>query len=222
MKYKLIILFIVLVKCSVLLGQDPVFTDGKIFTYRAIYEDSINQIFTEDTIELIITDIPWKQQPDKQTTMIWKYHSRPDAIIKSKIFSIGWVDIDSTGFIENENNFFIHPPRHHQYSVTEIAPFPELQFPLEINKEYKKIIFIGSGWGEWSQLKLKFNYKVSSLTERSIGKDQYKCWMIQSTSTSELGQSKLDFTFSEEIGFIEMHYHIYNGIKIKFELIEIK
>lgn len=222
MRLRFLILIIVLVKFNFLLGQTSIFSAGKQFKYLAIYEDSINQIYIHDTIELFITDIPWKHQPYRQKTMIWKYNDNTDSIVKSKLFSIGWIKFDSTGFIENEEMIFIHPPRNNQFSYTEIAPFPQLLYPLENNNEFQRFLFIGTGWGEWDNLKLKNNYEIVKNEKIVILDNEIDCWFINSFSESELGVSYMDFIFNNEIGFIKMNYKFYDNKKIKFELIDYK
>ena len=222
MKTRKLILLIFLFKTALLIGQTSIFSEYVDFEYLAIYEDSINQIYIKDTIRLTITDLPWKNQPDKQKTMIWEYKTNIDSIDKSKIYSIGWMKFDSTGFIENDQKIFIHPPRHNQYTYTEIAPFPQIDYPLELNKKYRRILFIGSGWGEWDNLKLKNEYEIYKNEAILFFEKKLDCWFINSTSHSELGQSSMDFIFSTEIGFIEMNYTFYDKKKITFKLIKYK
>jgi len=222
MKSKKLILILLLIKSGLILAQTSIFENYSCFKYLAIYEDSINQIYITDTIRLSITDIPWKNQPKKQKTMIWEYRSNIDSGIKSEMYSIGWTSFDSTGFIENEKKIFIHPPRHNQYSFTEIAPFPQIDYPLELNKKYKKFLFVGFGFGEWENLKLVNEYEVIKTESLLILGDEYNCWFINSTSKSELGESNMDFIFSTEIGFIEMDYRFYDHKRIRLSLIGFK
>ena len=69
--------------------------------------------------------------------VIWKYATKKktQTILKDQ-FSLGWTTNDTTGMIENEQKTWIHPPRHNQYTMNEIAPFPEPDEPLhEIRNE---------------------------------------------------------------------------------------
>ena len=200
-------------------GQSSVFKDGIKFEYKAIYEDSVNQIFITDTITLTVTDLPWKHAPKSQKMMVWEYKSDLDSLTKSNMFSIGWVDSDSTGYREDEEQIFTHPPRHNQYTYTEIAPFPIIVFPLEINKIYQRFLFVGSGFGEWDNLKLKFSYEILKNEDVLWFDTKINCWFIHSTSESDLGQSKMDFIFNTEIGFLEMNYKFYDNKRIVFQLL---
>jgi hypothetical protein len=176
-----------------------------------------------DTIQFITTNIPWKHQPDKQTTVLWKYpHLIVDSLLRTKLKSIGWTSVDSTGAIENEKKYWIHPPRHNQYTITEIAPYPTVEFPCELNKKFNYILWIGSGWGEWENLKLKSNYEIVGTESKNIGTLNYECWIIKSESESELGKSYLTTAYNGNLGFVEFIYSFYNNTEIKIELIGIK
>jgi len=216
-------LIILLVVSNLTFGQAKILTEKKTYFYSTQYSDSINNIFLKDTILFITTDIPWKHQPDKQKTVIWKYpHLIVDTLLKEKFKSIGWTDIDSTGAIENEKKYWIHPPRHNQFTITEIAPFPTVEFPCEINKRFKSFTYIGNGWGKWENLKLTNNYEFFKKEFRNIGLLKYECWIIKSESESELGKSYLTTAYNENIGFVEFNYSFYNKTKIKIELIKIE
>ncbi|MCX6271171.1 MAG: hypothetical protein NTU44_08130 [Bacteroidetes bacterium] len=204
-------------------GQVLILSGNKTYYYDAQYCDSVNHLFLKDKIQFITTDIPWKSQPDKQTSAIWRYpHSEQDSLLRARIKSIGWIRDDTTGVIENDKKLWIHPPRHCQYTITEIAPFPDVEFPCEINKKYGKILYIGNGWGEWDNLKIKSSYEIVGKESRKIGTKNCECWIIESESDSELGISHLTTAYNEKIGFVEFIYSFYNEVKIKIELMRIE
>jgi hypothetical protein len=103
-----------------------------------------------------------------------------------------------------------------------LAPFPIVGFPCEINKRFSNILYIGEGWGNWSNIKLKNTYQFTGKESRRAGNLNYDCWIIQSESDSELGKSYLTTAFNENIGFMEFNYYFYNKTKIKIELIKIE
>jgi hypothetical protein len=216
-------LLILLIVPAMIYGQQKILNKEKTYCYYAQYADSVNNIFIKDTITFTITKIPWKNEPGVQQTVIWKYSpSLLNALTKGKIYSIGWLNVDSTGAIENEHKFWIHPPRHNQYSITEIAPFPTVEFPFELNRRYSNITFIGNGWAEWENLKLKNSYEFTGKVFRKLESTDYECWMIKSESNSELGKSYLNTLFNENIGFIEFDYCFYNDIHILIGLIKME
>jgi hypothetical protein len=204
-------------------GQAKILTGKKTYFYSAYYCDSAKNIFIQDTILFMTTDIPWRSQPDKQITVIWEYPNLvKDTQLRAKLRSIGWLKTDSTGGIENEVKLWIHPPRNNQYTMTEIAPFPVVEYPCELNKEYTGGLYIGSGWGDWENLHIRCKYHVVAKKIISIGSFKYPSWLIESESDSQLGRSRLNMAFNENIGFLNFYYTLYNNIRIIIDLFKIE
>lgn len=219
MKTNLVIFFIFFYSLNVLLAQNSGFKSGEQYQYATVYTDSVKDIIIQDTISLFVMDTPWKNSPKKQKTMVWKYESMLDASIKSQIISIGEPEADSTGYVNNEAKLWMHPPRHHQYTITEIAAFPYLVFPLAKHKTYQRILFIGKGWGDWENLKLKYTYEITDSVSYVAQEIAYTRWTIKSESKSELGVSTMEFIYDEQLGFLSFDYDFYDDKKISIELI---
>lgn len=218
--FELILFFVV---ANLTFGQTRILTEKRTYIYSTQYSDSINNIFLKDTILFVTTDIPWKNQPDKQKTVIWKYPRLiVDTSFREKFNSIGWTNVDSTGAIENGKKYWIHPPRHNQFTITEVAPFPTVEFPCEINKIFNNLTYIGNGWGKWENLKLRNRYQFIEKESKHMGSSKYECWIIKSESDSELGKSYLTTAYNENIGFVEFIYRFFNKTEIKMELIKIE
>ncbi len=214
--------FLYLLTPFILFGQTSIFSNHTHFTYLATYTDSLRNIHIQDTIYLTSSNTPWYVSPKRQKTIVWEYQTTLNANIKKQIHSLSWLKYDTTGFIENDKEIFIHPPRCNQYSYTEVAPFPQINYPLEIGKTYKKILFTGSHLGEWSNLKFINQYKIIKQEKITILEEQRTGWFIQSTSTSKLGVSKMNFIFNTDIGFIKLHYLFYDHKEIKLQLLNYK
>jgi hypothetical protein len=204
-------------------GQSKILGEEHTYCYSAEYSDPVNNILIVDTIQFIVTKIPWKTEPGVQQTVIWQYpKSTVTNQVNDHISSIGWLPVDSTGAIENEKKYWIHPPRHNQYSITEVAPFPTVQFPCEINKTFNNITYIGTGWGKWDNLKLRNKYQFINKETKYVGASGFECWIIASESESELGRSDLTTAFNEEVGFVEFSYRFFNKTEIRIILTRIE
>jgi hypothetical protein len=205
------------------IGQtSKILSGNKVLTYRTEYIDSTNKIHIQDTVKFITTNIPWKYQPDKQTTVVWKYSGLiVHDSIKKKIFSINWGDIDSTGAIEGEE-YWIHPTRNKHYTITEIAPFPLIELPCAIGNKFKRTLKIGNGWGSWSNLRLPNNYEITGKDSKTISNSVYDCWVTKAQNDSQLGISSLTTKFNENIGFVDFNYSFYNKATLRLELIKIE
>ena len=126
------------------------------------------------------------------------------------------------GVIENENRIWIHPLRQNQYVLTEIAPFPEVKLPLEVNRSWQSMLQIYEGFGSF-QGDVKSNYIIESREARHYKFGTLACWKINSEGEhTKLGKNGAVFYFNKEVGFTEMNYWFYNGYKISLKLIDFR
>lgn len=117
----------------------------------------------------------------------------------------------------------MHPFRSNQYNFTEVAPFPEVKFPLEVGKIWTGNLSILEGWGDWSNTQGYFVYEVTTKEDiiTLFGKIE-NCWKIESKATYKFGESKFDYWFSEKLGFVKMNYINYGNQILEIELEEVK
>jgi hypothetical protein len=189
-------------------GQGTVFIPGNIFSYHVEYKT--DEFTTTDTIRIVVTGNPWKQSPENQKEIIINYDLKNiDTSLFRGIESIGWVNADTTGAVENDKTCWFHPPRHNQFKLLELAPFPQVDFPLELDRTWSKVLFIGAGWGEISNTKVYWNYRITGYSDSA--------WMISAEarpSGNLAGINRLDFIFSETNGFERLYYSFSNGTKV--------
>lgn len=189
-------------------AQDRIFAAGRVFRYAIEY--SKGNISVRDTVRMEITGNGWKAAPQTSREMVIHYSfAHLDTSIFRGMPDIGWVSADTTGAVENEKTCWIHPPRHNQYRMLELAPFPRVDFPLEEGRQYRKILFISDGWGELSDTKVYWNYTIRS------GRDAV--WQISATAEPRATPgaiNRLIFTFSEREGFLFMDYGFHDGTRI--------
>lgn len=201
-------LLIALIGGRVAHGQVDIFHKGKTFTYAVAY--IAENIHVRDTITLTPTGNPWRIAPDKQRELIINYNlAGLDTSVFAGLPSIGWVHADTTGFVENAQTCWIHPPRHNQYKILELAPFPRVEFPLEAGNTYARVLFIGEGWGDISNTKVKWNYEIMGETDGR--------WHIRASAIPELRSNEvntLEFEFHPEEGFDQLEYSFSDGVKI--------
>jgi hypothetical protein len=189
MKTVLIILFLFLVS-----EQDQLFTRERKFLYAVKYYQRELNITTNEEISLLVTGNRWKVAAD-QKEAIWQYHTKPGTreLFKDQ-YSIGWLLADTTGIIENDTRIWFHPPRHNQYLLTEIAPFPDFRKNMKVGSSYSMITFIGKGFGPWEGKKVKSYYSVTNIqkgTEDSL-------WTIKADSEIEGKTNNGEFIFSNK------------------------
>ncbi|MCF8231576.1 MAG: hypothetical protein K9J27_05245 [Bacteroidales bacterium] len=190
-------------------GQDNIFSPGKTYLYAVEY--TAEGITTMDTIKIAATGRPWRTDPEKQLEIVITYSfENLDTSMFAGQSSIGWVNSDTTGAVDNKKSCWFHPPRHNQYKLLELAPFPRVEYPLKVGNAYSRILFIGEGWGDISNKKVVWHYKV---TGQNGG-----LWKISARAIPDNKPTKtnwLDFTFSKKEGFTELYYTLYNETTVK-------
>lgn len=190
-------------------GQNTIFIEGKTLTYAVEY--AAENIHVKDTITLTPTGKPWHIDPEKQKENVIAYPSAGllDTSVFADLPSIGWVKADTTGFVENTEMCWIHPPRHNQYRILELAPFPRVEYPLVAGRTYARKLYIGDGWGELSHTVVTWHYKIVGKVDGS--------WLISSRATPEHAPDEvntLDFEFHPTAGFDKLEYKFSRGVAI--------
>jgi hypothetical protein len=197
-----------------------VFLDGQIFTYDkefiyiVQYHNNELDITTNEKIFLTITGNLWTKATE-QKEAIWQYHTKSKTKLMFKDqFSLGWLSTDTTGIIENDEKIWLHPPRNNQYTLTEIAPFPDFRKNKQVGDSYSSITFMGTGLGPWKGKKVKCNYSITN-----IGKGiEDSIWTIKATSEFKGKINNCEFIYSDKRGFISMSYSFFNGDSMTMKL----
>lgn len=198
---------------SLTFSQGNIFLPDRTFMYAVEY--STESLSVLDTIKITATGRPWKTDPQKQLELLINYDLESlDTSVFSGLPSIGWVNTDTTGVVDNESTCWFHPPRHNQYKMLELAPFPRVEYPLQVNKSYSRILFIGDGWGDISNTKVVWHY---SITEKR--RDNWRVTAQAIPNEKPEKMSQLEFTFSVTEGFIDLHYILFDGTTISMKKI---
>jgi len=202
---RLTLLSLLLFLSELVLGQ--IYTADKKFDFDIKYFESRENEATQEIISLTITGRKWKHS-EKQLEGIWTYFAKPTTKKKfQKQKSIGWFKVDTTGIIENEEKVWLHPPRHNQYLLTEIAPFPDFRKNLKVGESYSTVLMIGSGFGNWADKKVKATYVIKD--EKQQANDTL--WTIEASSQLDGEKNTCKFIFSAKRGFVLLDYSFYNG-----------
>jgi hypothetical protein len=197
-------------------GDGQVFTPDKKFVYNVHYHQNEINITTNEIISLNITGKMWKVATE-QKEAIWQYQTKSGTRHLFKdLYSLGWFLCDTTGIIENDKRIWLHPPRHNQYFLTEIAPFPDFRKKSKAGDQYSSITFIGSGFGPWDGKKVKSSYSITTIDK--VREDSL--WTIKAISEIEGKTNNCEFIFSKKSGFTSMSYLFFNGDSMTMKLEE--
>ena len=130
-----------------------------------------------------------------------------------------------TGLVENKYNVWLHPPRHSLFKILELNPFPYIQLPAVINKEWKETMTVGDHWSNplwkvWEgNVDISYKYVISRQELVKFRDQEVLCWVVESHAQSRLGNSKLVSFFNEKHGFILLKYQNIDGSETTLRLI---
>ena len=156
----------------------------------------------------------FKRTNKNQTEVYYSYEPNP------KIVS-------ATGIVENAENIWVHPPRDGFFKSLETCPFPYVKLNKPIGYRWTDSMSIANHWadkkwGLWEgRLLLNYEYEISGkeIILTKIG--ELDCIVINAIATSNIGQSRLKYYFSQEYGFIKLEYILFTGLEIELNIVQI-
>lgn len=178
---------------------------------------------TQNTIDKVILTVKYGLQPFiindpeyNQTVISYNY---PQIDGKQNFSS-------STGLIENEKNIWVHPPRDRFFRILEINPFPFIKAPYKNGNKWNWSLRIGSFWGDerwktWEKsIENHYEYEIVDKKNFNLKIGEVECYVIESTATSSIGQTKLKAYFNKDIGFVKLDYTNIDSTKTVLEIID--
>ena len=121
------------------------------FIFRSRYWS--DKLISDEKISIFITGNSWEYDSSQaEVLLIYKTDYDENSIEKIRSFGINteinnrqWVNQSATGIKDNEKMVFLHPFRDKKYYFTEIAPFPEVIYPLYVGKTWSAALNTGGG-----------------------------------------------------------------------------
>ena len=196
------------------------------YKYTGLYIDSSGQKITNEIITFHPTGTVWEADT-KQTLMDVNLDSLTAEWSKipneplNGLFT-NWISNYQEGVLQDKSKIWIHPIRRNQYILTELAPFPEVRFPVKEGTTWKTTLRIYAAFGTFEGT-VESIYTVHQEEIRDYRFGKLKCWKIVATGVHDkLGINTAIYYFNTEYGFTEMNYTFYNHQKIEFTLIALK
>ncbi len=225
MKLKLLIL-VILTSLNVF-SKDKHYKGKHAFYLECIWEDMSNGNNFKDS--LILKTYKTLSVKGKQK-ITYDYFPNPsiDTSIVLKIQSIFYDEVSpnsyrnfliqnksygtsKTTLYETKNNLWFHPPRSRQFTLLELAPFPEYN---QIDSSFSRTIFIGEhSYGKLAGEKIKSIYSIKTINNE-IKK-------VFATSHSVVGEVKAVFTYLKGKGFTKFEYWFFNETHLTINIKEI-
>lgn len=206
-------------------GHPNYWDSSRVYTYSAIFIDSTGDTLSEEIVKLKPTGEVWEKAPNQTLVSILLDFNADDsaklAPYPANGIKLPWFRHYKEGAIQDSSKVWIHPVRANQYIITELAPFPEVRFPLKEDKSWSAGLTVFESFGSFEGHIDKF-YNVNKVVNRNYVFGNLECWEIKAESIHDrLGSSRLTYYFNNEYGFTEMNYHFYNNKRLEFKLIEL-
>lgn len=203
----ILVLFILFASCSS--NENKLYQSGKVWNYDAEFR-GIDSVFHYQ-IQMIPGGSFLFQQKIKWVV------SLPDSV-KSDTFLFR--SESTTGFIEDESKVWLHPPRTHRFKcITQLAPYPQIQFPLVLGEKITGNINMVGNWGSWNGKSTNYELVLTSKEYSSVYQDSL--WVLEGVGNLEKDTASVIHLFSETKGFVESTYKNSRGEYFKMKLEEI-
>lgn len=204
----IMVLFALFISCTS--KENKLYQSGKIWNYEAEYRNA-DSLFNYD-IQMIPGGSFLFQQKIKWLVIV------PDSLRTEGFL---FRSDATTGFIENEEKIWLHPPRTHSFKyITQLAPYPQVQFPLVLGDTIKGSINMVGNWGAWNGKSTSYELVLTSKEYSAIYQDSL--WVLQGRGVLEQDTATVTHRFSETKGFVESLYENNRGVYFYMKLKEVE
>ncbi|MFN0032889.1 MAG: hypothetical protein ACKVOR_12080, partial [Flavobacteriales bacterium] len=182
---------------SISMREQPVWSLGRQYVYMATYTDTADSVITQELITIHPTERLWEIDSSQTLATFTIYFDAKDSAQLAPLplngVQRGWLREYQEGVMENYQRIWMHPIRSNQYQLTEVAPFPEVRFPLQVGKHWSSSLSIYEGFGSFQGI-VKSEYKVTNQVHRRYDFGTASCWEIETTGIHDtLGLSTAVF-----------------------------
>ena len=119
---------------------------------------------------------------------------------------------EQTGLVEVCRDISMSPPLNNHFLITELNPFPEIREPFVKDNSWqstKTTSEIGGSqkWKTWQgSVEVNSTYRIRDTQTIKTNIGFLKCFVVEATAQSSLGETRLVAYFNEEYGFVKLNY----------------
>lgn len=179
-------------------------------------DDPLSSEYPIDGVRLkVLKNTANATQADQQTIVVYEFFNEGGTIIP---------ETERTGVTEDSSTIFLFPPRNSGFSLTELAPFPQVVFPLDTGKIWEDNLTVSVDWSEATKipferiLYLYSTYTVEGKTKLNTPIGEREVWVINAVAEFRLGNTSSILHFDEELGFVKMVFTFLNGSQLMLNL----
>lgn len=130
----------------------------------------------------------------------------------------------TTGFIESGNRIWLHPPRVDKFKfITQLAPYPEVNLPLQLGDTITGSIKMVANWDEWTGHSSEYYLTVEADTTVTFMDNKEDGYLLRGCGNILNDTSCVFYIFSLNKGFIYAGYQNNKGetFEMKMRSVEI-
>jgi hypothetical protein len=214
LKNALLSLVILLQSCAFNQNDNnEIYLPGREFQFVIYYLDSGDLVQKIDSLELKVTEGFYPQT--SQTAIDWVHHqtNESETIVMK----------ETTGVIDSEERFFIHPPREGDLHILSFAEFPSISTSVFKDTTSRisssGIITMAKSYAGKTITNVETTQEYQGKTAIDIPfKNNYRVHHLRATAKSELGTINGNYYFSEKLGFVRMDYELPDETTISIRL----
>ncbi len=207
-KYSLLLGVLLFISCTS--KENKLYQSEKVWHYEAEYR-SADSLFNYE-IQMIPGGMFLLQQKIKWIVTL------PDSISTNEFL---FRSESTTGFKENDSKIWLHPPRTHQFKyITQLAPYPQVQFPLTLGDTISGSINMVSNWGEWNGKSSKYWLVLTDKEYSPVYRDTL--WVLKGEGVLGKDTASVTHRFSQTQGFISSVYKNNKGEYFEMKLKKIE
>ncbi len=139
------------------------------------------------------------------------------------------IKYEQTGLIEVCSDIWLNPPKENHFLITELNPFPQIREPLIKDNTWQDTYTTTSDvggsekWKTWQgKMAVNATYRIRDIQTIKTNIGFLKCYIIDATGRSSLGETRLVAYFNEEYGFVKLNYTNIDGSFLVMDIYSVK
>lgn len=157
-------------------------------------------------------------QAGQQTMIVYEYFNEKGTIIPITELS---------GLTEDSSKVFLFPPRNSGFALLELAPFPEVEYPIEVGKTWQDNLTASEEWSVATRIPFESTlyfystYQIDKKTSLRLPftSASVPVWEVSAESESRKGTTYSTFYFSESYGFVKMKMTFWDGSTMELDMV---
>jgi hypothetical protein len=135
---------------------------------------------------------------------------------------------EQTGLVEVCRDITIHPPQENHFLITELNPFPAIKEPFVKDNVWQSTTTtsdVGGSqkWRTWQgSVQVNASYRIRDIQTIKTNIGYLKCFVVEATAQSNIGETRLVAYFNEEYGFVKLNYTNIDGSYLVMDIYSVK